>query len=116
MIVSISSSCTNKIEVSVVSVVTLEAFSLVVRADKVPIKIFAGRLGAHRNRKKSPPRSFFKVLLPGKQCRFRRQSSTYTMVFVMLRLQELGRAENTLLYMCFNTQRKRIARSTAPFF
>ena len=42
-----------------------------------------------------------KGVLPEKQCVFRPAHSTIDMLFVVRRLQELGRARKIFLYMCF---------------
>ena len=42
-----------------------------------------------------------KGILPEEQCGFRPPRSTIDMLFVVRRLQELGRARKTPLYMCF---------------
>ena len=66
--------------------------SLVAHAGKVLLKIVASRLG-----------DFCKEagILPEEQCGFRPQCSTTDMMFVVRRLQELGRTSNTSLEICF---------------
>ena len=66
--------------------------SLVAHAGKVLLKIVANRLG-----------DFFEEagILPEEQCGFRPQRSTTDMMFVVRRLQELGRTSNTSLEICF---------------
>ena len=66
--------------------------SLVAHAGKVLLKIVANRLG-----------DFCEDagILPEEQCGFRPQRSTTDMMFVVRRLQELGRTSNTSLDTCF---------------
>ena len=66
--------------------------SLVAHAGKVLLKIVANRLG-----------DFCKEagILPEEQCGFRPQRSITDMMFVVRRLQELGRTSNTPLDICF---------------
>ena len=66
--------------------------SLVAHAGKVLLKIVANRLG-----------DFCKEagILPEEQCGFRPQRSTTDMMFVVRRLQELGRTSNASLEICF---------------
>ena len=66
--------------------------SLVAHAGKVLLKIVASRLG-----------EFCKKagILPEEQCGYRPQRSTTDMMFVVRRLQELGRTGNTFLEICF---------------
>ena len=66
--------------------------SLVAHAGKVLLKIVANRLG-----------DFCKEagILPEEQCGFRPQRSTTDMMFVVRKLQELGRTSNTSLEVCF---------------
>ena len=66
--------------------------SLVAHAGKVLLKIVANRLG-----------NFCKEagILPEEQCGFRPQRSTTDMMFVVRRLQKLGRTSNTSLEICF---------------
>ena len=66
--------------------------SLVAHAGKVLFKIVANRLG-----------DFCEEvwILPEKQCGFRPQRSTTDMMFVVRRLEELGRTTNTSLEICF---------------
>ena len=66
--------------------------SLVAHADKVLLKVIAGRPSdccEHEN------------ILPGEQCGFRPHRSTVGMMFVVRRLQELARKKDTPLYLCF---------------
>ena len=66
--------------------------SLISHADKVLLKIVANHLsdfcGAHQ-------------IQPEEQCGFRPARSTIDMLFVVRRLQELGRQRKVPLYMCF---------------
>ena len=71
--------------------------SLVAHAGKVLLKIVANRLGDFCEE--------FGVL-PEEQCGFRPQRSTTDMMFVVRRLQELGRTSNTSLEICFIDQAK----------
>ena len=66
--------------------------SLVAHAGKVLLKIVANRLG-----------NFCKEagILPEEQCGFRPQRSTTDMMFVVRRLQKLGRTSNTFLEIYF---------------
>ena len=66
--------------------------SLVAHAGKGLLKIVANRLG-----------NFCKEvgILPEEQCGFRPQRSTTDMMFVVRRLQKLGRTSNTSLEICF---------------
>ena len=66
--------------------------SLVAHAGKVLLKIVANRLG-----------NFCKEagILPEEQCGSRPQRSTTDMMFVVRRLQKLGRTSNTFLDICF---------------
>ena len=66
--------------------------SLVAHAGKVLLKIVANRLG-----------DFCKEagILPKERCGFRPQRSTTDMMFVVRRLQELGRTSNASLEICF---------------
>ena len=66
--------------------------SLVAHADKVLLKIVANRLGDFCEEA---------GILPEEQCGFRPQRSTTDMIFVVGRLQELGRTSNTSLEICF---------------
>ena len=61
-------------------------------AGKVLLKIVANRRGGFCEEA---------GILPVEQCGFRPQRSTTDMVFVVLRLQELGRTSNTSLQICF---------------
>ena len=45
-------------------------------------------------------------ILTEEQCGFRPARSTVDMLFVVRRLQELGQARKTPLYMCFNDLQK----------
>ena len=67
--------------------------SLVAHAGKVLLKIVANRLGDFCGEA---------GILPEEQCGFRPQRSTTDMMFVVRRLQELGRTGNTSLEICFN--------------
>ena len=66
--------------------------SLVAHSGKVLLKMVASRLSNYCEAK---------GILPEEQCGFRPVRSTIDMLFVALRLQELGRARKILLYMCF---------------
>ena len=66
--------------------------SLVAHAGKVILKVVAWRLSGYFEEK---------GFLPEEQCGFRPGRSTSDMVHVIRRLQEMGRAANTPLYMCF---------------
>ena len=66
--------------------------SLVSHAGKVLLKIVALRLGSYLERERS---------LSESQCGFRPGRSTVDMMFVVRRLQELGRKEGVPLYTCF---------------
>ncbi|CAN0075652.1 unnamed protein product [Sphacelaria rigidula] len=65
--------------------------SLVAHAAKALLKIVANRLGDFCEGTD---------VFPEKQCGFRRQRSTIDMMFVVRRLQELGRASNIPINMC----------------
>ena len=66
--------------------------SLVSHAGKALLKVAARRLGAYCEAK---------GLLPEKQCEFRLDCSTTNMMFVVRRLQEIGRKAGVSLFMCF---------------
>ena len=66
--------------------------SLVAHAGKVLLKIVANRLGDFCEEA---------GILPEEQCGFRPQRSTTDVMFVVRRLQELGRTSNTSLEVCF---------------
>ena len=66
--------------------------ALVSHAGKVLLKIVAHRLSGHCKTG---------GILPEEQCGFRPGRSTVDMLFVMRRLQELGRRRKIPLYMCF---------------
>ena len=68
------------------------SLSLLAHAGKVLLKIVAGRLGDFCEKP---------GILPEEQCGFRPQRSTTDMMFVVRRLQELGRTGNTSLEICF---------------
>ena len=72
-------------------------FSLVGHAGKVLLKIVASR---HSNYCES------EELLPEKPCGFRPARSTIGMLFVVRRLQGLGRQRKIPLYVCFIDLRK----------
>ena len=61
-------------------------------AGKVLLKVVAGRLSAYCEAKR---------LLPEEQCGFRPDRSTTDMMFVLRRLQEVGRKAGVSLHMCF---------------
>ena len=66
--------------------------SLVSHAGKVLLKVVARRFSTHCEAK---------GLLPEEQCRFRTNRSTTDMMFVVRRLQEIGRKAGVSLFMCF---------------
>ena len=66
--------------------------SLVSHADKVLLKIVANRLSDFCEAQQ---------ILPEEQCGFRPARSTIGMLFVVRRLQDLGRQRKIPLYMCF---------------
>ena len=66
--------------------------SLVLHAGKVLLKVVARRLSAYCEAK---------GLLPEEQCGFRPNRSTTDMMFVVRRLQEIGRKAGVSLFMCF---------------
>ena len=66
--------------------------SLVLHAGKVLLKVVARRLSAYCEAK---------GLLPEEQCGFRPDRSTTDMMFVVRRLQEVGRKAGVSLHMCF---------------
>ena len=66
--------------------------SLVSHAGKVLLKVDARRLGAYCEAK---------GLLPEEQCGFRPNRSTMDMMFVVRRLQEIGRRAGVSIFMCF---------------
>ena len=66
--------------------------SLVARAGKALLKIVTTRLSAYREARN---------LLPEEQCGFRPHRSTTDMIFVVRRLQELGRKARVPLSLCF---------------
>ena len=66
--------------------------SLVSHAGKVLLKVVARRLSAYCEAK---------GLLPEKQCGFRPNRSTTDMMFVVRRLQKIGRKAGVPLFMCF---------------
>ena len=66
--------------------------SLVSHAGKVLLKVVARRLSAYCEAK---------GLLPEEQCGFRPDRSTTDMMFVVRRLQEVGRKAGVSLHMCF---------------
>ena len=65
-----------------------KGISLVAHVGKVLLTIVANRLGDFCEEA---------GILPGEQCGFRPQRSTIDMMFVVRRLQELGRTSNTFL-------------------
>ena len=66
--------------------------SLVSHAGKVLLQVVARKLSAYREAK---------GLLPEEQCGFRPDRSTTDMMFVVRRLQEIGRKAGVSLFMCF---------------
>ncbi|CAB1118615.1 unnamed protein product [Ectocarpus sp. CCAP 1310/34] len=66
--------------------------SLLSHIGKVPIKIITNRLSAFCEAN---------IILPEEQCGFRPGRSTVDMLFVVRRLQELGRRTKMPIYMCF---------------
>ena len=88
--------------------------SLVAHAGKVLLKIVANRLGDSCEEA---------GILPEEQCGFRPQRSTTDMMFVVRRLQELGRTSNTSLDICFidlakayDSVDRAVMGSTCPFW
>ena len=71
---------------------TTEEFLLLPTQAKVLLKMVASRLSNYCEAK---------GILPEEQCSFRPARSTIDMLFVVRRLQELGRAREIPLYMCF---------------
>ena len=71
--------------------------SLVSYAGKVLLKGVARRLSAYCQAKR---------LLPEEQCEFRPNRSTTDMMFVVRRLQEIGRKAGVSLFMCFTDLQK----------
>ena len=74
---------------------------------KVLLKIVANRLGDFCEEA---------GILPEEQCGFRPQRSTTDMMFVVRRLQELGRTNNTSLEICFTTWQKHTTRSIVCYY
>ena len=74
--------------------------SLVSHAGKVLFKVVARRPSAYCEAKE---------LLPEEQCEFRPDRSTTDMMFVVRRLQEVGRKAGVSLYMCFTDLQKAYA-------
>ena len=68
--------------------------SLVSHAGKVLLEVVARRLGAYFE---------VKGLLPEEQCGFRPDHSTTDMMFVVRRLEEIGRKAGVSLFMCFTS-------------
>ena len=66
--------------------------SIVSHAGKVPLKVVARRLSAYCEAR---------GLLPEEQCGFRPNRSTTDKMFVVRRLQEIGRKAGVSLFMCF---------------
>ena len=66
-------------------------------AGKVLSKVIARRLSAYCEAN---------GLLPEEQCRFRQNRSTTDMMFVVRRLQEIGRKAGVSLFMCFKDLQK----------
>ena len=66
--------------------------SLVSHAGKVLLRVAAKRLSVYCEAK---------GLLPEEQCEFRPDRSTTDMMFVVRRLQEIGRKTGMPLFMCF---------------
>ena len=66
--------------------------SLVSHAGKVLLKVVARRLSAYCKAK---------GLLPEEQCGFRSDRSTTNMMFVVRRLQKIGRMAGVFIFMCF---------------
>ncbi|CAM9709032.1 unnamed protein product, partial [Sphacelaria rigidula] len=73
--------------------VSYRGISLVAYTAKGLLKIVANRLGNFCEEAED--------VFPEEQCGFRRQRSTTDMIFVVLRLQELGRASIVPPNMCF---------------
>ena len=78
---------------------------LVSHTGKVLLKVVARRLGAYCEAKD---------LLPEEQCGFRPNLSTMDMMFVVRRLQEIGRKAGVSLFMCFIDLIRRTTPLTAP--
>ena len=70
----------------------VRGISLVSHAGKVLLKIVANRLSDFCEARQ---------ILPAEQCGFRPARSTIDMLFIVRRLQELGRQRKIPLYMCF---------------
>ena len=66
-------------------------------AAKVLLKVVASRLSAYCEAK---------GLLPKEQCRFRPDRSTTDMMFVVRRLQKIGRKAGVSLFVCFKDLQK----------
>ena len=77
---------------SSVLLATTGGLSLVAHAGKVLLKIVANRLGDFCEEA---------GIFSEEQCGFRPQRSTTNIMFVVRRLQELGRTSNTSLEICF---------------
>ena len=78
--------------------------TLVAHAGKVLLKIVTSRLSNYCE---------VRGILPEEQCGFRPAWSTADMLFVVRRLQELGRERKIPSYMCFIDLQKRMTLSTA---
>ena len=81
--------------------------SLVAHAGKVLLKIVANRLGDFCEEA---------GILPEEQCGFRPQRSTTDMMFVVRRLQELGRTINTSLEIASSIWQKHTTRSIVCYY
>ena len=81
--------------------------SLVSHAGKVLLKVVARRLSAYCEAK---------GLLPEEQCGFRPDRSTTDMMFVVCRLQEVGRKAGVSLHMCFVDLQKLTTPLPAPSY
>ena len=83
----------------------VRGISLVSHAGKVLLKIVANRLSDFCEARQ---------ILPAEQCGFRPARSTIDMLFIVRRLQELGRQRKIPLYMCFVDLQKVLARADVP--
>ena len=81
--------------------------SLVAHAGKVLLKIVASRIGDFCEEA---------GILPEEQCGFRPQRSTTDIMFVVSRLQELGRTSNTSLEICFIAWQKHTTLSIVCYY
>ena len=82
----------SKKRMTALTATTTEEFLLLPTQAKVLLKMVASRLSNYCEAK---------GILPERKCGFRQVRSTIDMLFVVRRLQELGRARKIPLYMCF---------------